>query len=114
MFGQAERHQGMLEFFRGPLDLRVDHDEPLALLLVGDRGDDGLESSSSLTPIALLRCSSIVDVRHHFAADFGEAALAAGDVDEAVVVERGDVAGHVPAVAHHLGGQIVAAANSPA
>ena len=42
-------------------------------------------------------------MRDHLAADFGEAAEAAGDVDEAVGVELGDVAGDVPAVVHDFG-----------
>ena len=45
------------------------------------------------------------DVRDHLPADLAEAALAAGDADKAVLVDLGDVAGHVPAVADHLGRQ---------
>src|SRR5204863_1985730 len=46
------------------------------------------------------------DVRHHFAADLAEAALAAGDVDQAFLVDEGDVPRLVPAVLDNFGGQL--------
>ena len=62
---------------------RVQHDEPLAFLSVGHAGDD---------KFLLGRAGEFVqfffdlDVRHHFAADFAEAAQAVGDCEEAVLV----------------------------
>ena len=47
--------------------------------------------------------------RHHFAADFGEALLAASDRDEAVVIKRGQIAGDVPAIDDFLTGQVLLA-----
>jgi hypothetical protein len=47
-------------------------------------------------------------VRHHLAADLGEAREAVGDAQEAVVVEQRDVARDVPAVAQGLVREVVA------
>ena len=57
-----------------------------------------------------LRAESFVQLflhfhmRHHFPADLAEAAQAVGDLQEAVFVERRNVAGGVPAVAQDFGG----------
>ena len=45
-----------------------------------------------------------LDVRNHLAADLAEAAEAVGDLQEAVLVNGGDVAGDIPAVAQDFGG----------
>ena len=43
-----------------------------------------------------------LDVRHHFAADLAEAGQPVGDGEETILIERGDVAGDIPAVAKNL------------
>ena len=79
----------------------VQHDQPLALFLVGHAGDDKclLGHAGQFVQLFLH-----LDVRHHFAADFAEAAQTVGDLQKAILVHRRDVAGDVPAVAQHLGG----------
>ena len=69
------------------------HHEPLAFLLVGHTGDDErlLRHAGEFVQFFLH-----LDVRHHLAADLAETAQAIGDLQKAVFVERGDVAGDVP------------------
>ena len=46
-----------------------------------------------------------LDVRYHFAADFGESAFSTGDVDITVGIDQSDIPGDVPTVVHDFGGQ---------
>ena len=45
-----------------------------------------------------------LDMRHHFAADFAEAAEPVGDADESIFIHGCDVAGVIPTIAQHFGG----------
>ena len=67
-------------------------DQPLAFLLVGHGGDGDLRLAVVGGADELFQLFLDLDVRHHLAADLREAAFAAGDVDEAFVVDEGDVA----------------------
>ena len=89
----------------------VQHDQALAFLFVRHAGDDErlLGRAGQFVQFFL-----DLDVRHHFAADFAEAAQAVGDLQEAVLVHRRDVAGDIPAVAQDLGGLFRAGRGSPA
>ena len=101
---QARRLEVVAHVVRVLGHFLVDDHEPFALLLVGHGRDDRQDLVLVVALDEPLDRFLDVEVRHHLAADLGEAAEPAGDFDEAVLVDLGDVAGDVPAVAHHLGG----------
>ena len=47
-----------------------------------------------------------LDVRHHLSANFAEARQAVSDGKKPIFFHRGDVAGHIPAIAQNFGGLI--------
>ncbi len=84
----------------------MQHDQPLAFLLIRHAGHDERLLGRAGQFVQLLLD---LDVRHHLAADLAEAAQAVGDLQEAVFVNGRDVAGDIPAVAQHFGGLVRAA-----
>ena len=79
----------------------MQHDEPLALLAIRHAGNDKFLLGRAGK---LVKFFFDLDVRHHFAGDFAEAAQPVGDCEEAVLVLGGDIAGDVPAVLQHFRG----------
>jgi hypothetical protein len=79
----------------------VQHHEAFAFLFISDAGDDkGLFRGGDQFVQFFLH----LEMRHHFAANFAEATQAVGDLNETILVQRGDVAGGVPAGLQHGGG----------
>ena len=79
----------------------VEDDEAFAFFFIGDAGDDeGWFGAVG----EFVQFFLDFDVGHHFAADFAEAIEAVGDLEEAVFIEGGDVAGAIPALVEDFGG----------
>ncbi len=75
--------------------------EAFAFLFIGDAGDgEGLLRDAG----EFVQLFFHANVRHHFAADLAEPTESVGDGQEPVFIQRGDVAGDIPAVADDLGG----------
>ena len=74
----------------------LENDEALALPLIRHAGNDKREFRGFAQGMQTLLD---FEVRHHFASDLAEAAQAIGDADEAILLERGNIAGAIPAVA---------------
>lgn len=89
-------HGGGIHLFVG-----VEDDEAFAALGIGDADDEAGRVVEDL-----LEALFHFQVRHHFPADFGEAGEAAGDVEEAIVVQAGHIAGVVVAVDEHFLGSV--------
>ena len=66
-------------------------------------------NTCSIAPWSSWSLASIAPCGDHLAADLREAREPVGDRQVAVVVDPGDVAGRVPTILQHLGGQLVAA-----
>ena len=67
----------------------MQHDQTLAFPFVRDAGDDERLFGRAGE---FMQFFLHLDVRHHLAADFAEAAEAICDLQETILVERGDVA----------------------
>ena len=77
----------------------VQHHQAFSFFLVRNAGDDeGLLGGLG----ELVKFFLDLDVRHHLASDFAETGQPVGDLDEAVLVQAGDVAGHIPAVSQDV------------
>ena len=79
----------------------MQHNQTFALFFVGQAGDDERLFGGIGEFVQFLLD---LDVRHHFAADFAETAQAIGNLQKAILVNRRNVAGDIPAVVQHLGG----------
>ena len=84
-----------------PLGRQVKHDQPLPLGPIR-HGRHHREQLPIGRPERLVDRLLDREMGHHLAADLRKPALAAGDRDEALAVEPGDVAGAVPAVVNNL------------
>src|SRR5581483_8296581 len=99
------RQFGLGEFLEAFLELRffqgVQDHQALPFLFIGHGGND-----KGLLGTAGEFLEQILDlpVRHHFTADFAEAAEAVGNAEKSVFIHRGNVAGVVPAIPQHGGG----------
>jgi hypothetical protein len=78
----------------------VQNHQPLPFLRIRHAGDGKCRLARAGQ---LLQFLLHLEVRHHFAAQLAEATQAVGDLQEAILVERGDVAGLIPALAQDLG-----------
>src|SRR5712691_9462224 len=92
--GQVAFSQFLEAFFQLRLSQRVQNHEALAFFLVGHGGDD---KSLFRGTGKFLQQILDLDVRHHFAANFTEAAQAVGDANESILVHPRDIPGVVPA-----------------
>ena len=84
---------------------QMDDHESLPLLGVGNGSDHRQQFPLLSAELGIDRLLNR-EMRHHLAADLGKPALAARDRDESLVIQPSDVAGAVPAVADHAGGEI--------